>query len=185
MVSERRPGNESSQTDNAASSSNGGNEPAPAFMYVHYLTEREDPPFPVYLFQIGDPARLEEEIKEAIYAIYRNEVKEVKPGANGVEWRVYSYAVFALSRPGSRITHVNFKHREKGGNNTFKYPKHIDNFGGRFSAVYYTNVRRNKDDEPLGNRSDIVDWEAHHTHVAAKEAAIIVTHQSSDPNTGP
>jgi hypothetical protein len=178
MVSERDQGQ-----DKATS----GGEPAftrpPQQMYVHYITRERTPPAPdVYLFQI-DSAALVNEIKTAIDLIRQGKVPKVKPGPDGVEWHSRSYVVFVMDLTGHKITGVDFKHQGTNNNYTFEYRGKIDNHNGS-SAVYYLNKRRNKMDQPLGDEQDIVAWEVIHTLAAAAEVRIL-THQGSDPNTGP
>lgn len=166
---------------------NGGGQPhsasaPPQQMYIHYITRERTPPTPdVYLFQI-DSANLVTEIKTAIDLIRGGKVPKVKPGPKGVEWHSRSYVVFVMDVVGHKITGVNFNHEGTSDNYTFDYVNKIDNYNG-CSAVYYLNKRRNKMDQPLGDAQDIVKWHVVHTLAAAAEG--ILTHQGSDPNTGP
>ncbi len=176
-----------SERDQGQQKGGSGGEPhsatsPPQQMYIHYITRESTPPAPdVYLFQI-DSANLVTEIRTALDLIRGGKVPKVKPGPKGVEWHSRSYVVFAMNVRGHKITGVNFNHKGTTDNFTLKHEGNIDNHNG-CSAVYYLNKRRNKLDEPLGDAQDIVEW--HVVHTSAAVAKDILTHQGSDPNTGP
>jgi hypothetical protein len=191
MVSERHQEKDMSRTDDQPASKTEGNDPKPAFMYVHYLaeekkrlTEQEEPTYPVFLFQLDDSATVESEISAAVVTIRNKGANRLKPGSYGVEWRVYSYVAFVLDIKGHELDEVYFKHQGTSKNHTFDYAGRIASLDN-FSAVYYLNERKNKSDKPLGdNEKDIVEWVALH-HETGISPRRILNHQSSDPNTGP
>lgn len=186
MVPERDQRNDNSRPDEQSDSTSAGNAATPAFMYVHYLPENEEDPYPVFLFQLDDSVPLETNIETAVELIRDNKVTEVRPGSLGyVEWRVFSYAVFVFNSRTQEITRVRFWHSGTSNNYAFRSISNIRH-NGTYSAVCYQNERRNRRNYPLGNaEKDLVEWEVYHRHIFPAAPMDIVTHQSSDPNTGP
>jgi hypothetical protein len=174
--------NDGSQSADREISSEGGTVRKPAFMYVHYLEERHELAYPVYLFQLDDTESIGAQIKTAVTLIRDGKVPEIKPGSSRyVEWRVYSYAVFVLDDEHGHITGVSFDH-----NRTFDHCDTVLADDGSWSSVYYLNKRKNHLGHDLGStETDIIDWRtAHHLKDAASPGKMR-DHQGTNPNTGP
>lgn len=187
MTTQGDPEQGNSPRSGGSASSGGEADRKPAFMYVHYLTESHQEPFPAYLFQLDDTPP-DDQIATAVELIRSKKVPEVKAGTLGkVEWRVYSYAVFVLDYEKAEIISVEFTHLENNGpNRTFDNEKHVASNDGSWSAVYYHNKRKNKVNQDLGpTECDLVGWKVEHSRKGVVPPERRFDHQSSDPNTGP
>lgn len=153
-----------------------GASPDPAMMYVHFLTSDHSAGEGVYLFQIPRSPDLPKEIQRAVSAIARGRATPVSESLEAVEWRAYSYLVFALLHQGGeadRSMTIDIGRPEHGDNNTFVNRTSLS--FANISVVHFLNVRRNRNGHALGaGEEDHFTWRSEHRD-----------HNGSGTNVGP
>lgn len=166
------------------SKQNGDEPKRPHFMYVYYLTEDENPPFPAYFFRLKRAGALQEQVERAVEQIINKEVEPEESGSNGVSWTAYSHMVFVLNAPRHRLTDVKFQYAGDGDNHSFGRVRALQDFSG-CSALYCINKRLNHARQQLGPGDDeVFVWTAIHDHPVSSPQKRMY-HTASGTNVGP